>query len=121
MDKTGWKTHCFGRYLIDLPPDARINAKYKLWGAEIIRLKGYLPDMLKAEVDKREALLRAQKHRKEPSMFLRRVDTGARNRSEVLVSWNSESSKLMQAGVSLFPRDRCCQRRCGPTRFERIG
>lgn len=35
MDKTGWITHCFGRFLIDLPPDAVINAGYYLWGDRI--------------------------------------------------------------------------------------
>jgi type VI secretion system protein ImpL len=30
------KTYCFGRYLVDLPPDAGINAKYKIWGDEIV-------------------------------------------------------------------------------------
>jgi hypothetical protein len=36
LNKTGWKTYCFGRYLVDLPPDAGINAKYKIWGDEIV-------------------------------------------------------------------------------------
>lgn len=25
MDKTGWITHCFGRFLIDLPPKTDAN------------------------------------------------------------------------------------------------
>ncbi|MEM5273425.1 T6SS immunity protein Tli4 family protein [Cupriavidus taiwanensis] len=29
MDKSGWKTHCFGRYLVDLPSQAKISAAYR--------------------------------------------------------------------------------------------
>lgn len=35
MDKSGWITHCYGRFLIDLPPQAEINAGYYLWGDNI--------------------------------------------------------------------------------------
>ena len=26
MSKAGWKTHCFGRHLVDLPADAKVRA-----------------------------------------------------------------------------------------------
>ncbi|MBP5107634.1 hypothetical protein HUS97_33390, partial [Pseudomonas protegens] len=30
MDKSGWITHCYGRFLIDLPPQAKVKAGYGL-------------------------------------------------------------------------------------------
>ncbi|MGV8643307.1 T6SS immunity protein Tli4 family protein, partial [Pseudomonas aeruginosa] len=53
MDKTGWITHCFGRFLIDLPPDAVINAGYYLWGDRIEYLDDK-PTELAARVDRLE-------------------------------------------------------------------
>ncbi|QGZ28875.1 hypothetical protein [Stutzerimonas stutzeri] len=39
MDTTGWITHCYGRFLIDLPPQAIIiGAGYDVWGKQIERL-----------------------------------------------------------------------------------
>lgn len=53
MDKTGWITHCFGRFLIDLPPDAVVNAGYYLWGDRIEYLDDK-PTELAARVDRLE-------------------------------------------------------------------
>lgn len=85
MDKAGWKTHCFGRYLVDLPPDAQVNAKYKLRNNEIVLLKGYDSHMLKADLDKREAELKLQKHNTQGSMFVQRASHA--NDSQTIVSW----------------------------------
>jgi hypothetical protein len=100
MDKTGWKTHCFGRYLVDLPPDARVTAKYKIWDDEIVWLKGYMPDMLKAEIDKREAELKAQKHKTKGSMFVQRA--AHPNGSTTLVSWSEPYYDKMYLGETYF-------------------
>ncbi len=64
MDKTGWITHCFGRFLIDLPPDAVINAGYYLWGDNIQRLDG-TPAELAARIAHREQELRNGIHKKQ--------------------------------------------------------
>lgn len=76
MDKTGWITHCFGRFLIDLPPQAEIRAGYYLWGDNIEALDE-TPVTLATRVDQTEQELKSQLHRRaQGSMFLRRLDLG---------------------------------------------
>jgi len=92
MDKTGWITHCFGRFLIDLPPRAVVRPGYQLWGDQIKRLDD-TPAMLAARIDQRERELKAQQHRKrQGSMFIRRIEHG--NGSTSLLSWDSDASVL---------------------------
>ncbi|MBS7560608.1 hypothetical protein KHO49_19930 [Pseudomonas sp. RC4D1] len=87
MDKTGWITHCYGRFLIDLPPQAEINAGYYLWGDNIEALDD-TPEALASQIDRREQKLRGQQHDTKGSMFLRRIDFGGG--SVGLMSWSSE-------------------------------
>ncbi len=87
MDKSGWITHCYGRFLIDLPPQAEINAGYYLWGDNIEALDD-TPEALATQIDRREQKLRGQQHDTKGSMFLRRIDFGGG--SVGLMSWSSE-------------------------------
>ncbi|BBN56209.1 hypothetical protein TRE132_43340 [Pseudomonas chlororaphis subsp. aurantiaca] len=89
MDKTGWITHCFGRFLIDLPPQAEIRAGYYLWGDDIEVLDD-TPAALAARINQREQELKSQQHDSKGSMFLRRLDFGAG--ASGLLSWSSEVS-----------------------------
>ncbi|WP_354686990.1 T6SS immunity protein Tli4 family protein [Cupriavidus necator] len=92
MNKTGWTTHCFGRYLVDLPPQATARASYKIWGDDISYLPGKNPDTLTAEINKREAELKAVRHRKlDDSMFVRRLVH--QDGSSSLVSWKAPYSQ----------------------------
>ncbi|MFO1877070.1 T6SS immunity protein Tli4 family protein [Pseudomonas aeruginosa] len=100
MDKTGWITHCFGRFLIDLPPDAAINAGYYLWGDNIQRLDG-TPAELAARIAHREQELRNGIHKKtKESMFVRRAEDKAGAIS--LWSWDSNASLLSYRVDSYF-------------------
>lgn len=100
MDKTGWITHCFGRFLIDLPPDAVINAGYYLWGDNIQRLDG-TPAELAARIAHREQELRNGIHKKtKESMFVRRAEDKAGAIS--LWSWDSNASLLSYRVDSYF-------------------
>ncbi|WP_256679592.1 T6SS immunity protein Tli4 family protein [Pseudomonas sp. Fl4BN1] len=93
MDKSGWITHCYGRFLIDLPPQSEINAGYDLWGIDIEELED-TPTSLAAKVDQREMELKNQRHKKiQSSMFLRRIDLGGG--ATGLLSWSSEASTEM--------------------------
>ncbi|WP_273829181.1 MULTISPECIES: T6SS immunity protein Tli4 family protein [Pseudomonas] len=89
MDKAGWITHCFGRFLIDLPPQAEIRAGYYLWGDNIEALDD-TPAALAARINQRESELKNQQHDSKGSMFLRRLDFGAG--ASGLLSWSSEVS-----------------------------
>ncbi|HBO5137591.1 TPA: T6SS immunity protein Tli4 family protein [Pseudomonas aeruginosa] len=100
MDKTGWITHCFGRFLIDLPPDAVINAGYYLWGDIIERLDD-TPDELVTRISQRERELRDHQHRKiDKGMFIRQIDFG--NGATGLLSWDSDASLEMYELDSYF-------------------
>jgi hypothetical protein len=85
MDTTSWKTHCFGRYLLDLPPDARIIQRYEIWSNEIQRLEGDIAAG-KAQMEAREKALKAEKHETAGSMFIRRIALA--NDSVGLLSYN---------------------------------
>ena len=92
MNKTGWRTHCFGRYLVDLPPQAVIRTSYKVWGDPITYSIGKTPESLKSEIRKREAQLKAIPHKKlEGSLYVRRVSH--QNGSVSLISWKAPFSK----------------------------
>ncbi|WP_454726766.1 MULTISPECIES: T6SS immunity protein Tli4 family protein [Cupriavidus] len=93
MDKSGWITHCFGRFLIDLPPQAQTNAGYYLWGVNVEQLDE-TPVSLAARVDQRERTLKAQRRQgTQASLFLRRIPLG--NDGVGLLAWKSEYSKGM--------------------------
>ncbi|AZD80747.1 T6SS immunity protein Tli4 family protein [Pseudomonas chlororaphis] len=89
MDKTGWITHCFGRFLIDLPPQAEIRAGYYLWGDDIEVLDD-TSAALAARINQREQELKSQQHDSKGSMFLRQLDFGTG--ASGLLSWSSEVS-----------------------------
>ncbi|WP_253206504.1 T6SS immunity protein Tli4 family protein [Pseudomonas chlororaphis] len=89
MDKTGWITHCFGRFLIDLPPQAEIRAGYYLWGDDIEVLDDTPADLV-ARINQRELELKSQQHDSKGSMFLRQLDFGTG--ASGLLSWSSEVS-----------------------------
>ncbi|WP_207166276.1 T6SS immunity protein Tli4 family protein [Pseudomonas protegens] len=89
MDKTGWITHCYGRFLIDLPPQAEIKAGYDLWGSSIKALDDTAA-ALATRIDQREKELKEQQHDTKGSMFLRRLDLGGG--STGLLSWASDAS-----------------------------
>ncbi|MDX3988929.1 MAG: T6SS immunity protein Tli4 family protein [Achromobacter sp.] len=73
VKKDEWITHCFGRYVIDLPPDAVVRPSYKLWGIQLESLKGPA-SALDDVINVRERELKAQPHLKSGgTMFVRRV------------------------------------------------
>lgn len=103
MSKAGWKTHCFGRHLIDLPPDVRVRVRYEIWNDEITWLRGYAPETLRAEVANREAALRGQNHQNgEESMFLRKTAHGTD--SVTILSWEAADSRIFNWADSYFAK-----------------
>lgn len=99
MDKTGWTTHCFGRFLVDLPPQAKIGETYKIWGDEIKRLYE-TPESLATMLNERERELKAQKHETEGSMFIHRTKHDSYSVS--LLSWKRPYSKVLMWKDSFF-------------------
>ncbi|QZI73655.1 hypothetical protein K5F93_10185 [Pseudomonas protegens] len=89
MDKSGWITHCYGRFLIDLPPQAKVKAGYGLWGSSLKALDDSAAT-LATRIDQREKELKEQQHDTKGSMFLRRFDLGGG--STGLLSWASDAS-----------------------------
>lgn len=99
MNTAGWNTHCFGRFLIDLPPEARIGASYKIRGDQMKRLPISHRE-LEERVSYREQELKAQTHETEGTMFIRRVDHGGSSIS--LISWESPRRKRMKREDAYF-------------------
>jgi len=87
VNKDGWITHCFGRFIIDLPPDAVIRPSYRLWGVGLEKLQAPA-SAIAGILDARERELRALPHRKtNGSMFVRRIEFGPHSRG--IYSWSS--------------------------------
>lgn len=87
MNKDGWISHCFGRFVIDLPPNAVIRPSYRLWGVSLEKLQDSA-SAIGGILDARERELRAQPHRKSNgSMFVRRIEFGPGSRG--IYSWSS--------------------------------
>ncbi|MGC5801637.1 T6SS immunity protein Tli4 family protein [Ralstonia pseudosolanacearum] len=93
VSHAGWKTFCFGRYLVDLPQQAKVSAVYKIRGKNIEFVLGEEPAKLKSRIDRREAELRTARHETSGAMFVRRIPLN--NGSEILFSWSSPYSKVM--------------------------
>ncbi|SPR98780.1 hypothetical protein CBM2634_A40061 [Cupriavidus taiwanensis] len=93
MDKSEWKTHCFGRYLVDLPPQANVSAAYKLWSAEIERLPDINATSPRGKIEKRAVALQGMSHDTAGSMLVRRIDHG--NGSTSLLSWSSPRRTIL--------------------------
>lgn len=89
MDTNDWTAHCFGRFLVDLPPEARIVATYSLWGDEFKKIP-VSPNEVAGLVGARESELRSAPHDSEEGMLIRtdRYDGG----SASLLSWRRPES-----------------------------
>ncbi|WBG62302.1 MULTISPECIES: T6SS immunity protein Tli4 family protein [Pseudomonas] len=86
VDKTEWVTHCFGRFLIDLPQQAKINAGYQIWRPSVKRINE-TPTSLTNKIKHREQELISLPHSLKGSLFIRRVEHG--NGSVTLLHWDS--------------------------------
>ncbi|MBY4897532.1 T6SS immunity protein Tli4 family protein [Cupriavidus sp. AU9028] len=93
----GWTTHCLGRYLVDLPPDAKIKGVYKVWNYDVRYLPGETPRTLQARIEKRVSELKAQpRDAALGSLFFDRMVHGDKG-STSIISWrNSDSTTLLR-------------------------
>jgi len=90
VDKTEWVTHCFGRFLIDLPPQAQIRAGYDLWGVGIKRLDETSSSLV-ARINLREQELKIEKHDTKGHLFIKRLEL--ENGATGLLSWFHDTSQ----------------------------
>lgn len=60
MDTRNWQTHCFGRHLLALPPDAKVVDSFTLGGDGIELLSEIKPAQIKYVIDVRERDARAK-------------------------------------------------------------
>ncbi|WP_423192686.1 T6SS immunity protein Tli4 family protein [Cupriavidus sp. H18C2] len=86
----GWRTLAIGRHLVDVPGNATVIPQWQYNGVAInladdVRTDAQFDEM----VNERERVLRAGKHDKYDSLFVRRVPHA--NRSVTLVSWPEAS------------------------------
>lgn len=71
MDTSNWVTHCVGRYLITLPPSAKVELFSNIFGEEIKWRKDLTPDTARQEAQAEIEKLKATPNKKKPmSMFI---------------------------------------------------
>ncbi|MGY0652783.1 T6SS immunity protein Tli4 family protein [Luteimonas sp. A537] len=98
----GTRTHCLGRYLVGLPADGSISAKYIYGGGEITTKRGVTHESFAEILNARESVLRSVDHRSDGKLFVERVDFYP---TQVLLrSWSSPSSRELQLN-ELFVQD----------------
>lgn len=92
QDENRWRTHCVGRFLIDLPPDAEyVGGQFEYGFAKIERRAMDQSQFLK-EVDAFEKHLRETKHKSGTSLLLKR-DVLDENR-RVLGYWDRDDQDV---------------------------
>lgn len=103
---TGAKTHCLGRYLIDLPSDAQVRDSYTFARADVKTHQGISEEQFEQRVSARETELKNMPHNDEASLFVGRREMAASQIS--LASWYSPASLLMYRYelFSYFPQER---------------
>lgn len=129
LEKTDWVTHCFGRHLVDVPPNARIDQPiFEMFKEQINLMKIRSAAELESVVAAREAELKTQEHDTARSMFIDR--TNEPNGSISIRSWrdkDDESAIKFEAyfvavnpfKVYLFKTSREIGYQSGPTRIIR--
>ena len=91
--KSDARTHCVGRYLIDLPPRAQIDLRSKFARAEVVTSKGVASEGFKARITQHEDQLKAASHNSGGSLFVGRNEISP---TQITVaSWLSPASLAM--------------------------
>lgn len=90
---TGTKTHCLGRYLIDLPADAQARVSYTFARADVKTHRNISEEQFERRIAAREVELRNAPHNGGGNLFVERRELSAEQVS--LASWFSPASRLM--------------------------
>lgn len=85
------RTHCLGRYLLDLPVDSRVEAEFAFADAKIETIRAVDEAGYRQRVEARERELRISPHGRGGSQFVGREDFDPQHVS--LASWNGPSSR----------------------------
>ncbi len=100
MNTSSWKTHCVGRYLIDLPPwaEAELKTTYDIFSsgaAEIAYMDGVKKEDLQKIVEQRVAALAKVTNKKTKSpMYI--ATKNLPNGGVAIVQWDTTVSSAMQ-------------------------
>jgi Tle cognate immunity protein 4 C-terminal domain/Tle cognate immunity protein 4 N-terminal domain len=76
QDTTSKKTHCLGRYLIDLPADAEIKASFKYAGGIVETRRNITRSIFEQMVSVRESNLKSTSHKLGGNMLVGRTSIG---------------------------------------------
>jgi len=71
LNTADWTTHCFGRFLIDLPRDAQVSQSYELRRTPIKPVQGMAVADIASTLAARAEELKATPHRTQGRMFIR--------------------------------------------------
>lgn len=91
QSEPGKKTHCLGRYLIDLPADASLRSRYKFADGTIASFPGVTQQEFERRMAAREAELEGSRHGHGGGMLVDRVEFAPGRR--MYVSWASPNSR----------------------------
>lgn len=91
MDTSSWQTHCFGRFQIDLPANAKVISDSNIWSKPFKRTDIQVAE-LPALIDRRIQELKQQPHETEGSMFIRKADL--EHGGAILMAWSLHSSTI---------------------------
>lgn len=101
MSKAHWTTHCVGRFLLDLPPDATLGYRTDLWNRTLQR-EDLSIDAMHKEADRFVHEVKSQSHQNYTNRFIRRVDLP--NGGIAIYYYTEEYSTLLaSAKVWLIP------------------
>lgn len=98
--KEGWKTHAIGRYLVDVPGDAKLVEQWKFNKNSLETLPIKSEAHFKQIVAQRETELRAAQHKTEGPMLIERADHA--QGGVTLVSWKAADLKIFYHFDSYF-------------------
>ncbi len=87
-------TSCWGRFMLDLPPNARTRSTFISGGARVLTTAAVAPEGVEQLLQARETELAARPHGTGGSMLVERYALSERH--QVIVSWSSAMGKRTQ-------------------------
>ncbi len=98
--KPGWKTLAIGRHLIDVPEDATLIPQWRFDSDPLKPMSIQNEADFKRQIARREAELRAAKHKIKGTMFIDRVDSP--RGGVLLISWGNQEFEGMPRYEAYF-------------------
>ena len=93
-DTQNWKTHCFGRNLVRLPNDGKLDQRYDIGAQPFVYQAGLTVDDALRQAGAREVELRARKHKLAGTFLRERVPLDGRSAALLFYKYDDETEFL---------------------------